>query len=107
MSPVCQAGAPVLSSSAVAHWAAWPPSCSVRVVLPLLQLGYRTGWPFLPHAVEGARFIATETRVDYSATVADLGINGRSLEASMRDTVRWLHEAGHISRRAAGAALRD
>jgi dihydroflavonol-4-reductase len=77
----------------------------VGMVLPILQLGYRTGWPFIPHAVEGARFIATNTRVDYSATVTDLGIRGRSLEESMRDTVRWLHEAGHISRRAAGRAV--
>jgi dihydroflavonol-4-reductase len=77
----------------------------VGMVLPILQLGYRTGWPFIPHAVEGARFIATNTRVDYSATVTDLGIRGRSLEESMRDTVRWLHQAGHISRRAAGRAV--
>ena len=28
----------------------------VRAVLPVLKLGYRTGWPILPHAEEGARF---------------------------------------------------
>ena len=79
-------------------------SLPLGAVLPLLQLGYRTGWSFLPHAVEGARFIATDTRVDVSATVTDLGISGRSLEESMRDTVAWLTETGHISRRAAGRA---
>jgi dihydroflavonol-4-reductase len=69
---------------------------------PALELGYRTGWPFLPHALEGSRVIAQGTRVDYSATVDDLGITGRSLAESMRDTVRWLVDAGHLSARSAG-----
>lgn len=73
--------------------------------LPVLKLGYHTDWPFLPHAEEAARMVAWGTQVDYRATVDDLGITGRSLEESMRDTVRWLAEAGHISRRAAGRAL--
>lgn len=77
----------------------------LAAALPVLQLGYRTGWPLLPHAVEGARFIALRSRVDASATVAALGVTGRPLEESMRDTVRWLAEAGHISRRAAGRCL--
>ena len=42
----------------------------LQVALPVLQLGYRTEWPLLPHAVEGSRLIATGTRVDASATVA-------------------------------------
>jgi nucleoside-diphosphate-sugar epimerase len=74
----------------------------LRAALPVLQLGYRTGWSFIPHAAEGARVIATNTRVDHSATVADLGVSGRSLAESIRDTVRWLVEAGHISPRSAG-----
>ena len=82
-------------------------SLPLKAVLPVLQLGYLTGWPFLPHAVEGARFLATNTRVDYAATTADLGISGRSLEQSMRDTVVWLAEAGHISRRTAGRAVQS
>src|SRR5215207_9571048 len=79
---------------------------SLRAALPVLHLGYKTGWSFLPHAVEGSRLIALDTRVDYSGTVDDLGVVGRSLEESMRDTVRWLAEVGHISRSAAGAASR-
>jgi nucleoside-diphosphate-sugar epimerase len=75
----------------------------LAAALPVLQLGYHTGWPFLPHAVEGARLIATDTRVDYSATVEDLGLHGRSLAESMGDTVRWLVAAGHIPARAAGS----
>jgi dihydroflavonol-4-reductase len=77
----------------------------LKVALPVLQLGYNTGWSFLPHAMEGARLIATDTRVDYSATVDELGIRGRSLEESMRDTVHWLADAGHITSRAAGQCL--
>lgn len=74
--------------------------------MPLLQLGYRTGWAFLPHAVEGTRLIALNTSVDASATVAELGITGRPLRESMTDTVRWLVEAGHLPAKAAGTALR-
>jgi dihydroflavonol-4-reductase len=81
-------------------------SVPLGVALPVLQLGYTTGWSLLPHAIEGSRLIATDTRVDFSATVEDLGVRGRSLEESVRDTVRWLAEAGHISTRAAGRCLR-
>jgi dihydroflavonol-4-reductase len=76
----------------------------LTATLPVLQLGYNTGWSVLPHAVEGSRLIATNTRVDYTSTLEELGIRGRSLAESMRDTVRWLVEAGHISTRAAGRA---
>ena len=74
----------------------------LKAALPVLQLGYSTDWSLLPHAVEGSRVIAQDTRVDYSATVEELGIGGRSLAESMQDTVRWLAEAGHIGPRAAG-----
>jgi dihydroflavonol-4-reductase len=77
----------------------------LAAALPVLQVGYATGWSFLPHAVEGARVIAADTRVDASATVDELGIPGRPLEESMRDTVRWLDEAGHLPPRAAGPSL--
>lgn len=71
---------------------------------PVLEVGYRTGWSLLPHAVEGSRVVAMDTRIDPSATVEELGIPGRPLQESIRDTVRWLAEAGHISRRAGGRA---
>jgi hypothetical protein len=58
----------------------------LKTALPVLVLGYRTGWPSLPHTVEGARLVGADTRVDYSATVDDLGLHGRSLAESMRDT---------------------
>lgn len=76
----------------------------VTAALPLLHLGYRTDWPLLPHAIEGARVIAQSTSIDYSETVSELGIEGRSLVESLTDTIRWMVDAGHISRRAAGRA---
>jgi dihydroflavonol-4-reductase len=79
----------------------------LKAALPVLKVGYNTGWSFLPHAEEGSRLIAADTRVDASATVADLGVTGRSLEESMRDTVRWLAAAGHITARQAGRCLVD
>ena len=77
----------------------------LAAALPVLKAGYNTGWSFVPGALEGARLIAADTRVDYTATVDDLGVVGRSLADSMRDTVRWLAEAGHIRRRDAGRCL--
>jgi dihydroflavonol-4-reductase len=74
----------------------------LEAALPVLRLGYTTGWSFLPYAVEGARLAALDTHVDHSATLDELGVPGRSLQDSMRDTVRWLAEAGHITHRAAG-----
>jgi nucleoside-diphosphate-sugar epimerase len=77
----------------------------LSTVLPLVRIGYRTGWSFLPHAVEGSRIIALDTRVDYARTVDDLAIAGRPLAESLRDTLRWLAEAGHISRRSLGRVM--
>ena len=76
----------------------------LTAALPLLRLGYRTGWGFLPHTMEGARVAAQNTRVDSSATTEDLGIVGRPFADAARDTVRWLVEAGHITARNAGRA---
>ena len=77
----------------------------LSTVLPLVRIGYLTGWSFLPHAVEGSRIIALDTHVDSTRTVDDLGIGGRPLSESLRDTLRWLAEAGHISRRSLGRAI--
>jgi dihydroflavonol-4-reductase len=77
----------------------------VQAATPMLKLGYRTDWPLIPYALEGARGIAMGIEVDYSVTVTDLGIKGRSLDESLTDTIRWLVETGRISRRAAGRSL--
>jgi hypothetical protein len=81
-------------------------SLPLAMALPVLHLGYRTDWSLLPHALEGAQLIALDTRVDASATVADLGVGGRALAESLHDTVRWLVDAGHLSGRAAGRVER-
>ena len=77
----------------------------VQAATPMLKLGYRTDWPLIPYALEGARGIAMGIEVDYSATVSDLGIKGRSLDESLTDTIGWLVETGRISRHAAGRSL--
>jgi hypothetical protein len=41
---------------------------------------------------------------DDTATRADLGVAFRPAEEAIADTVRWLRDAGHISRRQAGRA---
>lgn len=77
----------------------------LATALPVLQLAYHTGWTWLPHAVEGSRVIAQDVRVDATATRHDLGVTGRPVAESLRDTVRWLAEAGHITPRQAGRCL--
>ena len=67
--------------------------------------GYLTGWSFLPGAVEGVRILACGNGVDASATTRDLGVTGRPLEESLRDTVRWLVDSGRLSRKLAGRAV--
>lgn len=75
------------------------------MALPVAELGYRTGWAFLPHAVEGARVIGKNVTVDAAFTRDVLGIRGRPLLDSLRETVTWLVAAGHVSPKAAGAAV--
>ena len=75
------------------------------VIAPAVLPGYLTGWSLLPHATEGLRFVGLGTTVDPSSTVADLGISGRSLHESLRDTTRWLVAAGHLAPKYAGQAL--
>jgi nucleoside-diphosphate-sugar epimerase len=77
----------------------------MSVVVPMVLPGYLTGWSFLPGALEGARLLALDTTADASATVTDLGIEGRPLRESVSDTIRWMVEAGHLSRKQAGAVL--
>ncbi len=63
-------------------------------VLPL-RLPFNFGGPWV--AAHGGP-------IDASATERDLGIRFRPLEASMADTLRWLHAAGHVTDRQAGRA---
>jgi nucleoside-diphosphate-sugar epimerase len=81
--------------------ATMPPKLLIAAALP----GYLTGWSFLPGAVEGIRTAACANPADASATTRELGVKARPLAESVRDTVRWLVEAGHIEPKHAGRAL--
>ena len=78
-----------------------PPVLAEAAAMP----GYLTGWGFLPGAAEGVRTVAAANRFDAGATTTELGISGRPLEESLRDTIRWMVEAGHLSAKAAGRAV--
>jgi len=78
----------------------------VGVIVPTLLPGYLTGWSFLPHAVEGARYAASGISVDADMTRVELGVAGRPLRDSLRDTVRWMVTAGHLTAKQAGDAAR-
>lgn len=78
-----------------------PAGVAVASAMP----GYLTGWGFIPGAVEGARIIGFANRVDASATTRELGIEAPPLEETVRDTVRWLVEAGHLKPKQAGRVL--
>lgn len=80
-----------------------PVGAAVATALP----GDLTGWSFLPRGSEGTRLIGFANSTDAAHTTQVLGVNGRPLAEAVRDTVRWLVEAGHISRRQAGRALSD
>ena len=77
-----------------------PPWLAVAGAMP----GYLTGWSFLPGAAEGARIAGCANPVDSGATTRDLGVTARPITESLRDTVRWLVEAGHLPAKLAGEA---
>jgi nucleoside-diphosphate-sugar epimerase len=63
--------------------------------------------PFhIPATGEGARVLACATRFDDSPARDELGVQPRTLHDTLADTVRWLAESGHISRRLAGRSTR-
>ena len=54
-----------------------------------------TRWRY-PADREGAEIGARNTRFDTSASEQELGIHARPLEESLRDTLTWLVDAGHL-----------
>jgi nucleoside-diphosphate-sugar epimerase len=52
---------------------------------------------------EGSWLAAQDGPLDASGTARELGLAFRPPEQSIRDTVRWLHRAGHLDARRAGA----
>lgn len=83
--PVVTVPAPVAAASAVAG-----------------QALARVGIDLLPTR-EAAWLASQDGPLDASCTARDLGVSFRPPEESIRDTVRWLHAAGHLSARRAGA----
>ncbi|HEU5109690.1 MAG TPA: hypothetical protein VFT95_14205 [Micromonosporaceae bacterium] len=75
------------------------------VMLPLTwtaSLAQRVTPFHLPADHEGVRILATRTRCDDSRVRTELGIRPRPLAETYRDTIRWLHLAGHLTARQAG-----
>jgi dihydroflavonol-4-reductase len=65
----------------------------------------RLGITLLPSR-EASWLASQDGRIDTSRTARDLGVSFRPPEVSIRDTARWLHAAGHLSARRAGALAR-
>ncbi len=57
-----------------------------------LALSYEAPW-----------VLAHSNKADSTATIHDLGIDFTPLNTTLTDTVKWLHETGHITSRQAGA----
>ena len=47
--------------------------------------------------------LAHSNTADSTATTHELGIGFKPLDTTLTDTVKWLYESGHITRRQAGA----
>lgn len=58
----------------------------------------------LPAEYEAVQLGGQRARYDTSATERDLGVTATPLTQVLTDAVRWLHQAGHITARQAGAA---
>jgi nucleoside-diphosphate-sugar epimerase len=83
------------------------PAAPVPVALAVATAwpGDLTGWAWLPRGAEGSRLIGFANTTDAAHTTQELEVSGRPLTDSLRDTIRWMVDAGHISRRQAGKAL--
>lgn len=77
-----------------------PVVTAARPLIRVLPDGIR-----LPLPQEGSmELVRSGTRFDDEATVSLLGVGRRSLVDSLRDTVRWMVDSGHLSARRAGRA---
>jgi hypothetical protein len=56
----------------------------------------------IPMEFEGIYFMRYAARCDDTRTRTELGVVPRDLQVTLADSVRWLFEQGHISRRQAG-----
>ena len=72
--------------------------------VPMRLLPERVTLPFPTEG--GSDLFAARNTADDSATLATFGLARRDLDDTLRDTVRWLVDAGHLSAKRAGRALR-
>jgi dihydroflavonol-4-reductase len=56
----------------------------------------------IPFEFEGAYFCGCAARTDDTRTRTELGVAPRDIQVTLVDSVRWLFDQGHISRRQAG-----
>jgi dihydroflavonol-4-reductase len=76
-----------------------------RMLLPVArvaQLVQHLTPVHIPVEFEGAYFCRCANRCDDTKTRQELGVAPRDLRVTLADSVRWLVEQGHISRRQAG-----
>ncbi len=62
----------------------------------------RFGWD-LPLSYEPPWYVANGDVADGSRAPAELGIDYTPLETTLRDAITWLHKAGHVTSKQAGA----
>ncbi|GAB3244651.1 NAD-dependent epimerase/dehydratase family protein [Nocardioides dilutus] len=72
-------------------WAVPAATAPIDVLHRLLPKGWR-----YPADREGAEVGARNTRFDTSPAEQELGVRARPLEESLRDTLTWLVDAGHL-----------
>ena len=59
--------------------------------------------PFdLPLTLEAMQFATCWPTADGSPAQTELGVRYRDLEETLADTYRWLHDAGHLTRKQIG-----
>jgi dihydroflavonol-4-reductase len=72
-----------------------PPARAVGLIQRIVPL-------HIPFESEGVYFCWCADRSDDTHTRTELGVAPRDLQVTLVDSVRWLFEQGHISRRQAG-----
>ena len=83
------------------------PAVVLRPMTASIDLGQRLlprRWHY-PGDQEAALLVLADSRMDDTAARRQLGVEPPPLAETLRDTVAWMAQAGHISRRAAGRAL--
>jgi nucleoside-diphosphate-sugar epimerase len=60
----------------------------------------------MPLTAEAMEYASLWPGADSSATLAELGVAFRPLKETVADTLRWLHEAGHVEARCVGQLAR-